>query len=71
VDIVRLLIIGTLLAILWSLGTALYHLSKGRSDSSDKMLRALTWRITLSLGLFILLLVAARQGWIAPHGLAK
>ncbi len=70
-DIVRLLIIATLLAILWSLGTALYHLSRGRSESSDRMLRALTWRITLSLGLFILLLVAAREGWISPHGVGK
>ena len=65
-DIVRLLIIGTLLAIVWSLGTALYHLSKGTGDS-DRMLRALTWRISLSLGLFILLLVAGRAGWITPH----
>lgn len=65
-DIIRLLIIGTLLAIVWSLGTALYHLSKGTGDS-DRMLRALTWRISLSLGLFILLLVAGRAGWIVPH----
>jgi hypothetical protein len=68
-DAMRILIVLTLLAILWSLGTALYHLSKGRGDS-DKMLRALTWRITLSLGLFILLLVAGREGWIVPHGVA-
>jgi DUF2909 family protein len=69
VDVMRILIVLTLFAILWSLGTALYHLSKGRGDS-DKMLRALTWRITLSLGLFILLLVAGRQGWLVPHGVA-
>ena len=68
-DVVRILIVATLFSIVWSLGTALYHLSKGKRDSSDKMLRALTWRITLSLALFILLLVAGRQGWIAPHAL--
>ena len=68
-DIVRWLIVATLLAIVWSLGTALYHLSKGKNEGSDKMLRALTWRISLSLALFILLLVAGRAGWIAPHGL--
>ncbi len=68
-DVLRLLIIATLLAIVWSLGTALYHLSKGTGDS-DRMLRALTWRIGLSLGLFILLLIAGRAGWIVPHGVA-
>lgn len=66
-DIVRWLIIATLLAIVFSLGTALYHLSKGTGDP-DKMLRALTWRIGLSLGLFILLLIAGRAGWIVPNG---
>ena len=68
-DFIRLLIILTLLAIVWSLGTALYQLSRKQGDS-DKMLRALTWRIGLSLGLFILLLIAGRAGWIVPHSVA-
>jgi hypothetical protein len=67
-DVIRWLIIATLLAIVWSLGTALFHLSKPTANP-DKMLRALTWRISLSLGLFVLLLVAGRAGWIVPHGL--
>jgi hypothetical protein len=33
------------------------------------MLRALRWRIGLSLLLFTLLGVALWRGWIAPHGL--
>jgi len=43
VDIIKLLIILTLLAIVWSLGTALYQLARKQGDP-DKMLRALTWR---------------------------
>ena len=31
------------------------------------MVRALSYRIVLSLLLFIILLVAFSQGWIAPH----
>jgi hypothetical protein len=31
------------------------------------MLRALTWRIGLSVALFLLLLLAYRAGWITPH----
>jgi hypothetical protein len=44
----------------------LYQLARGTGDS-QKMLRALTWRISLSVALFALLLLAYRAGWIAPH----
>ncbi|MBS0376203.1 MAG: twin transmembrane helix small protein [Proteobacteria bacterium] len=66
-ELFRLVVIGTLLAILLSLASALYHLTTGKGDSR-KMLRALTWRIGLSVLLFALLILAARQGWIVPHG---
>jgi hypothetical protein len=69
-DLFRLVVIGTLLAILVSLGSALYHLTTGKGDSG-RMVRALTWRIALSVALFALLIVAARQGWITPHGLGR
>jgi hypothetical protein len=64
--LLRLLIIGTLLAILVSLGVALFQLGRRRGDPA-KMLRALTWRVGLSVVLFALLVLAARQGWIVPH----
>jgi hypothetical protein len=35
------------------------------------MVRALTWRIGLSIGLLLLMLVAGRMGWITPHGLGR
>jgi hypothetical protein len=65
---IRIVILGLLAAIVVSLGTALYHLGSGKGDSS-KMLRALTWRIALSLLLFVLLMIAWRAGLIAPRGL--
>jgi Protein of unknown function (DUF2909) len=70
VDLFRLLIIGTLLAILVSLGVALVQLGRRKGDPA-KMLRALTWRVGLSVLLFALLLVAARQGWIVPHAFGR
>jgi hypothetical protein len=70
VTLLRLLIIGTLLAIVVSLGVALYQLATRRGDSA-KMLRALTWRVGLSLALFALLVLAARQGWIVPHAVGR
>lgn len=67
-DLARLLIIAALVAIIASLGSALFQLARGKGDS-QKMLRALTWRISLSVGLFIVLLVAWRMGLIRPHGM--
>jgi Protein of unknown function (DUF2909) len=67
-DLTKLIIVAALIAIIGSLGSALFQLSRGTGDS-QKMLRALTWRISLSVGLFLLLLLAWRMGYIRPHGL--
>ena len=64
---IRLLVILGLGAIIASLGSALFHLSRGTSEDSGKMARALTIRIALSLGLFALLMVAWYAGLIQPH----
>ena len=67
--IFKLLVVLLLIAIVVSLGSALYQLARGTGDSR-KMLRALTWRISLSVALFVVLLLAYRAGWIAPHAVA-
>jgi hypothetical protein len=64
--LIRLVIVGMLIAIIVSLGSALVQLTRG---GSDKLVRALTWRIGLSVALFILLMVAWYAGLITPHGL--
>jgi hypothetical protein len=57
-----------LAGILLSLGSGLFHLSRGRGEEdSRKLARALTVRISLSLALFVLLLLAWRFGLISPH----
>ena len=66
-DIVRILIIGILIATVASLGSALFHLSRG--GDSPKLVRALTVRVVLSIALFLLLMLAWRFGLITPHGL--
>ena len=53
--------------IVGSLGKALYHLSASTPGDSRKMVKALTWRIGLSVGLFLLLIVAYYNGWITPQ----
>ena len=66
-DIGRLLIIAVLLAIIGSLGAALFQMATGKGDSG-KMLKALIWRVGLSVALFLLLLLAWRFGLIHPNG---
>ncbi|HXO64419.1 MAG: twin transmembrane helix small protein [Steroidobacteraceae bacterium] len=68
-SLIWVLILGTLAAIVVSLGSGLFHLSRGRGEEdSRKMARALTVRITLSLLLFALLMIAWYLGLISPHG---
>ena len=64
---VKLLVVLVLLGIVVSLGSALFHLVQDRGGSK-KMVRALTVRIALSVGLFLLLFVAWSMGLIQPHG---
>ncbi|HKR37677.1 MAG TPA: twin transmembrane helix small protein [Steroidobacteraceae bacterium] len=64
---VRLLILACLLAIVLSLGSALVHLVRNKGDS-QKMARALTIRVGLSVLLFLMLLLAWSLGWIQPKG---
>ncbi len=69
-SLVHLVVLLILLGILISLGSALYHLTRGPSDGdSSKMVRALAIRVGLSLALFFLLMLAWYAGLIQPHGL--
>ncbi len=67
--LIRLAVIFVLVAIVASLGVALYHLATGTGES-PKLVRSLTVRVALSLLLFLLLMLAWRLGLIRPHGLA-
>jgi hypothetical protein len=63
----KYLIIVMLVLIVGSLGRALYHLSRSGPTDSRKLVRALTWRIGLSVALFLLLMLAYFNGWIRPN----
>ena len=65
----KVLIVLIFVAIVASLGSALFQLSRRGGGDSRKMFRSLALRVGLSLGLFILLMVAWSLGWIRPHGL--
>jgi hypothetical protein len=55
-----------LLAVVVSLGQALFAMASG-PQNSGRVLKALTVRISISVALFIGLMVAWALGWIEPH----
>ena len=63
-----MIVIGLFIVILVCLGFAV---AAFRRNDSDRMLKALTLRVSLSVLLFALLLLAWQVGWIAPHGLSR
>ncbi len=66
------IIVIFLLVILYSLGSALYYLARESNESdSIKVVKALSWRIGLSLLLFFLLFIAYALGWITPHSIGR
>jgi hypothetical protein len=65
-DLGRLIVIAVLITIVGFLGSALFHLARRDGDPA-RMLRSLTWRIGLSVALFVTLLVLWRLGLIRPH----
>ena len=66
-ELFRVVVLIVLAAIVVSLGSALYHLSRGTQKDSAKMARALTVRIVLSIALFVLIMLAWYAGLITPH----
>lgn len=64
---IKIAIIVMFLGIFAALGGGLLHLLRGTGDST-KMAKSLTWRIGISVTLFVLLLLAMAFGLIKPHG---
>jgi len=63
---IKILIIVFLVVILYSLASALVFLVKDHGEG-DRTVKRLTWRIGLSLVLFVFLWVAYQLGWVQPH----
>jgi hypothetical protein len=59
----KIVIVLFLLVILASLGSALFYLMRDKGGT-DRTVRALTWRVGLSITLFLLLMASYKLGWI-------
>jgi uncharacterized BrkB/YihY/UPF0761 family membrane protein len=64
-SVFKLLILVAFVAILASLASGLVYLYKD-DHQSRRLLKSLTWRIGLSVGLFVILLLAYAAGLVEP-----
>jgi len=62
----KYLIIVMLMFILFSLGSAMFYLVKGKGQSQNTV-RFLTVRVALSVVLFLFIILSAKMGWIEAN----
>ena len=65
---VKIIVLLLIVLILFSLASGLYYLVKDKG-SSERTVKALTWRVGLSVGLFVLLMAGYYLGFIPKTGL--
>lgn len=65
-----LLIVAFLIMIVWNLGAGLYYLLVDRGRTR-RTVRALSWRIGLSVVLFLLVVLGIWSGMIKPHEIGR
>ena len=65
----KIIIILLFLAALGSLASAMVFLVKDKGET-DRTAKALTYRIGISVFIFILLMLAYFAGYIEPHGIS-
>ncbi len=66
--VIKIILLIFLLLIIGSLGAGMFSLIKDRGET-DRTVKFLTYRIILSIILFVILGVSFLMGWIQPHGL--
>ena len=64
----KAIIVIVFFGVLASLGSALYFMVKDKGGGSERTARALSVRIGVSVGLFVMLFVLYGLGVIEPHG---
>ena len=64
----KLLIIGTLVVIVFFLFEGLFFMVKDKG-TTNRTVRALSWRIGISVALILMISAGIYTGWIKPHGI--
>ena len=64
--VTKIIVIFVMIIILAALGSGLVFLIRD-GGTTNRTVKALSWRIGLSLALFLFLFLAFHMGWIRPH----
>jgi H+/Cl- antiporter ClcA len=68
---IKIIVLVAMVAVLANLFYALFQLTRGGEGASKRTLRSLTWRLGISIAIFLGLYLASFFGLIAPHGLPQ
>jgi small neutral amino acid transporter SnatA (MarC family) len=66
----KLIIILALIVIVWQLGAGLYYMMVDKG-TTDRTVKALTWRIAVSVGLILAVMLMIYTGVIKPHDIGR
>jgi len=69
VKIVIVTVLIAIVAVLASAGVMMLRKPRDGRPNDARMARALMWRVLLSIGLFVFILLAWAMGWIQPSSL--
>jgi Mn2+/Fe2+ NRAMP family transporter len=69
VKIVIVMVLIAIVAVLASAGVMMLRKPRDGRTNDARMARALMWRVLLSIGLFVFILLAWAMGWIQPSSL--
>ncbi len=64
--LIKIVVVILMILILYCLGSSLFYMLV-RKNTPESMAKALSWRVGLSLLLFILLIIGYYFGWINPR----
>ena len=67
---IKLLIVLFMVVIVYNLGAGLFYMMTDKGKT-DRTVRALTWRIGLSVFLILLIIVGIATGVIKPHDVGR
>lgn len=63
--VTKIVVIVFLLTIVYALGSSFWFLIRDKGEGK-RTVRRLTWRVGLSLFLFLLIMLAVYMGWLKP-----
>ncbi|HET8942114.1 MAG TPA: twin transmembrane helix small protein [Rudaea sp.] len=66
----KIIIIAFMIVIVYNLGAGLYYMMTDKGQS-NRTVKALTWRIGLSVALILLIILGIATGVIKPHGIGR